>query len=429
MHPGPDVLANDLYSQAADHVYQYYPKKEQGRRHFTDLVAWQQAAVALEAGALGNNQRFGTNKSDLASRAAAAPAVLEGLKPNAEVFAQLRKDSGRKYSRFPINYNTENPTLTQLPHLSYLKQTCQRLELQACAELAVGQSDAALADVKLILALADSVKTEPVLISFLVRISCVQVAIQPVWEGLAEHGWSDAQLQEIQARFASYDFLSGMDEALKAERAYGNVLCDLLKKKGFGAMFDFGTGGSQAPQINIFNAIGSILPSGWFDMEKLNYNKAFDELMRGTIDTVARRVSPRATAEEALFFDMRMPTPHVILQHRFAASLLLANIGRMPLKAAVPQVEADQVALACALERYRLAEGRFPETLEALAPRFMGQVPNDVITGQPYKYRLTADGRYVLYSVGWNGKDDGGVPGESLFDREKGDWVWEYPGL
>ena len=70
---------------------------------------------------------------------------------------------------------------------------CRRLELRACAELAAGRSDAALPDVKLILYLADSLKGEPTLISALVRMAAVKVAIQPVWEGLAEHAWTHAK--------------------------------------------------------------------------------------------------------------------------------------------------------------------------------------------------------------------------------------------
>ena len=50
-----------------------------------------------------------------------------------------------------------------------------------------------------------------------------------------------------------------------------------------------------------------------------------------------------------------------------------------------------------------------------------------MLTGEPYKYRRTDDGRFVLYSVGWDEKDDGGVPGKTLFDEKQGDWVWEYP--
>jgi len=44
-------------------------------------------------------------------------------------------------------------------------------------------------------------------------------------------------------------------------------------------------------------------------------------------------------------------------------------------------------------------------------------LPHDVVTGDSLKYRRTADGRFLLYSVGWNEKDDDG-------DSDKGDWVW-----
>jgi hypothetical protein len=428
MHGGPGVLAKDLYSLANDHVSEYVPKTEKGLRHLTDLVAWQQAAAALEVGELTNNQRFGTNKTDLESRAAAAPAVLEGLKPNAEMFTQLRKESSRKYSRFPVNYNLEKPWLTLLPHLSPVNQTCQRLELQACAELALGQSNEALADMKLMLAMADSIKTEPILISFLVRMACVQTTIQPVWEGLAEHAWSEAQLEALQTRYLSYDFVSEMDRALKAERAYGNLFCDQFRKQGYGALSDDSMASQPSSGVNFLRGAGKVVPSGWFDLEELNFNRTFDDMIRGALDPVGRQVSPRAVSEVGAFIGLPMPTPQQIAQHRLLASFLLPSLGRMPLKAAVNQVVVDQAALACALESCRLANGQYPETLNALVPQFMAHLPNDVITGQPYKYRRTADGHFVLYSVGWNAKDDGGVPGQTLFDQTKGDWVWEYPG-
>jgi len=60
-------------------------------------------------------------------------------------------------------------------------------------------------------------------------------------------------------------------------------------------------------------------------------------------------------------------------------------------------------------------------------PRFLSQLPKDALTGDAYKYRRTADGQFVLYSVGWDEKDDGGMVGDSLFDEKEGDWVWQYP--
>jgi type II secretory pathway pseudopilin PulG len=109
------------------------------------------------------------------------------------------------------------------------------------------------------------------------------------------------------------------------------------------------------------------------------------------------------------------------------AGMLLPALGGVVTKAATAQTAFNQAAIACALERYRLAKGHYPDTLAALAPGFISALPDDVLTGEPYKYRIMDDGRFVLYSVGWDEKDDGGVSGKRLFDEEHGDWVWEYP--
>ena len=42
----------------------------------------------------------------------------------------------------------------------------------------------------------------------------------------------------------------------------------------------------------------------------------------------------------------------------------------------------------------------------------------------------TDDGQYVLYSIGWNEKDDNGVESRSakgILDLDRGDWVWSLP--
>jgi hypothetical protein len=85
---------------------------------------------------------------------------------------------------------------------------------------------------------------------------------------------------------------------------------------------------------------------------------------------------------------------------------------------------------AVALERYRLAHGEYPETLDALAPQFIEKVPHDVVGGQPLHYRRTPDGQFVLYSVGWNETDDDGevvLKKDGAVDISNGDWVWRYP--
>jgi len=95
---------------------------------------------------------------------------------------------------------------------------------------------------------------------------------------------------------------------------------------------------------------------------------------------------------------------------------------------AYKQTQAKEAQIACALERYRLVNGAYPETLTALVPQFIEKLPHDIIGGLPLHYRRTDDGKFLLYSVGWNETDDSGVPGKDKSgneDRTKGDWVWK----
>ena len=72
------------------------------------------------------------------------------------------------------------------------------------------------------------------------------------------------------------------------------------------------------------------------------------------------------------------------------------------------QTLVNEAQIACALERYRLAHGEYPEKLDALVPQFIEKLPHDIIGGAPLIYRAMPDGKFLLYSVGCNETDDGG---------------------
>jgi hypothetical protein len=68
------------------------------------------------------------------------------------------------------------------------------------------------------------------------------------------------------------------------------------------------------------------------------------------------------------------------------------------------------VVCAVALKRYTLKHGKPPPDLDSLVPDFVSSVPIDFMDGKPMKYQLQPDGRFVLYSVGKDCRDDGGDP-------------------
>ena len=43
--------------------------------------------------------------------------------------------------------------------------------------------------------------------------------MQPIWEGLVKHKWSDAQLAELEGEFAKLNFLKDYEVSMRAESA------------------------------------------------------------------------------------------------------------------------------------------------------------------------------------------------------------------
>lgn len=72
----------------------------------------------------------------------------------------------------------------------------------------------------------------------------------------------------------------------------------------------------------------------------------------------------------------------------------------------VEQIERN-LHVAFALAAYRKDTGRYPAKLSDLAPKYLTAVPNDLFTGKPLIYKPGEKG-YFFYSVGINGKDEGG---------------------
>lgn len=78
--------------------------------------------------------------------------------------------------------------------------------------------------------------------------------------------------------------------------------------------------------------------------------------------------------------------------------------------------DAALVALACLA--YRADRGAWPATLSELVPAYLPTVPLDPFTGSPLCYRLL-EGAPILYSVGADGVDDGGVEPVNDLDQAR----------
>lgn len=86
---------------------------------------------------------------------------------------------------------------------------------------------------------------------------------------------------------------------------------------------------------------------------------------------------------------------------------LLPELGRCQVVADLAMVQRDLAVVALGLCAYKADNGKYPQSLDALAPKYLQKAPDDFCSGKSFIYKTTGQG-YVLYSVGENMKDDGG---------------------
>jgi len=402
--------------------YEKFPAGGMGNwqeQRFANLAAWQSyyRQLATKTNVFPVPKQAGSPAGD----------VLMALSQYDDVMEALRKASQLPDSRFPLNYDTTCPATILLPHLAPLKKCGQVLELRSLAELQDNEPEKAMEDVLLALELSGKVRSEPFLISHLVRIAMVQGTQQPIWEGLARHNWSDTQLARLDAALARLDFLADYRLSIRGELG---LKCGNFKfmRNHRNQLFDMIGSMDQESSSLIW---GELIPGGWFYQNQLRCARIMLEHYLPVADPGEDTFSPAVArhAEGLVETETKAITPYNVMERLMVPAL--SNAAR---KFAHAQSSVDLARVAIALERYRLAHGEYPETLDSVTPKFITKLPHDVIGGKSLHYRRTGDGLFVLYSVGWNETDDGGTVVDApnskppRVDINEGDWVWRYPG-
>ena len=350
-----------------------------------------------------------------------AADVLFSLSVFDSALEELRQAATRPAARMPINYADGFENAGPLLHwLANTKRCGQFLKLRIQAELENNQSGKALDDAKLFLRVTDATCNQRFLITHLVRLAMLMILQDTVGESIREHRWSDAQLAELEDALAQEDVLANFASAMEGEK-----LCaiDAFEKQRRTREMK-NADDSSGKTIIITNSLRG-MPDAYFYRNQLAFAEMHRRFIVPLVDFANRIVAPAALrhAEAEAAKELKIFSPY-----QGQASMVFPAIAPAVMKFAAVQTELDLTRTACALERFRLAHGEYPETLAALAPQFITAVPHDLINGKPLHYRRTTDEKFLLYSVGWNESDDGGAvvktKGGSV-DRKKGDWVWK----
>jgi len=95
-------------------------------------------------------------------------------------------------------------------------------------------------------------------------------------------------------------------------------------------------------------------------------------------------------------------------------SVLAPVLNRARFSDELNQLQNELLLLKLAIRAYKLDNGRYPASLSDLTPDYIKSIPRDrfVLKG-PIRYKQQGSS-YVLYSVGPDGKDDGGKPIDNI---------------
>ena len=352
----------------------------------------------------------------LAARPAGEPAedLLFLLARNQSELDEIREAARRPAAR--LNGRYEDGMELLLPQLSALKALARPFHFSALAHLDRANPATAARDILVIFRLGDSLAGEPLLIAALVHIAVSDLAMQPLWEGLTRHQWSESQLIEFESALRRANIIGAMRRCLHGERAFAISMIG-------GAADVAGIDGARLENPNA--RAYATLPAPLKYQNQLHIARLFHEQLLPALDPVAGTIDLDRLEDRTLAAWLGGRTPYNV----FAVALGPA-VSAAARSAARAQATVNLARVAIALERNRLEHGSLPERLEELAPRFLDPVPPDPVTGQPLRYRRDEGDRFTLYSLGMNRQDDGGavpvtrkntVPTRSPL----GDWVWQ----
>ena len=330
--------------------------------------------------------------------------------------------------RMNQDYAASPPAVRPLGPITAQIKLSKVLTLHAILALDHHQSDLALADIKTNYKLLSGVKRDPSLVGGLVAIGMNAINSSVIYNGLVRHAWTDAQLVEIDDTLKPINFLVDYQFAMRCEvaQSVANLECFVKSSHRHSRVFE-----GFDPQVPLMSRFAPRWPDGWWDDNKSQMAGFLFQSLAG-VDPQARLVFPK------IAIDLHNQIEQANARwDAYAPWKILANIAAGPVTNAThqyaqAQVWVDEARIACALERYRLAHGVYPDSLDALAPAYIEAGPHDIMNGEPYHYQLRPDDTFLLYSVGWNQTDDGGkvvykTDSPKQIDYEKGDWVWPTP--
>ena len=338
------------------------------------------------------------------------------LAANSQALVSVHEAAGLEHGCYPLKAEA-NPLLTELPFLAPLRRMGRLCALDAYLRASDGDTQGAVRCLGEARALSASLGEEPIAVEAVVRIRLQSDWLDSVQRALSlcEVPAEDVGVlrKEMEGEDAALSHVSG----LYGERAMGESV--------FRSPSAISVLGVDAPwRSELGWRVYAGIP-GWRERDALFF---YDYLDRAI---AAARLPPRqelaAANDWTVDYEGSLGRP----SHAYPISETLMPTA---LSAVTEEVEArarlSVARTALGVEEWRLKHGSWPDSLEQLVPDFLDAVPDDPFSESPIRYARTATG-VVVYSVGKDSKDDGGISEEEARKRAVDDAfpepTWDLP--
>jgi hypothetical protein len=271
--------------------------------------------------------------------------------------------------------------------MEQLNEAQRFLACRAYLHLAGGERETGLRDLTTALRLPGRIgDSSATLIPILVEIALLRIATEAIWASLQLETWNDESLATLEAECQRIQLTKSLPAEIIRMIAWDDVMA---RRK---AVQD-----AKGP-VNAFlseNLLMHHLVTGYWLF-------AEDTLWDPEKNALATDFTPKAAARwEQRSLQLRS-RPMLI---QVFDGMVAPNMGRVGMSLLETQQNLELASVVCQLKRYHLRVGNYPASLKALGTA----VPEDrFLEGSPLPYRRNPDGSFVLYSVGSDGKDDGG---------------------
>ena len=338
-------------------------------------------------------------------------------------FAQIREALKRPYARMNGSYT--DPVQLPIPNFVTVRAFAQTLGARAECHFLLGQPEEALRDLTLMNDICHPVMEENkpmTLIAAMINVAVRGLYATQIADGMRLGAWREPELIVLEKQLKQINVLPPVRQACEAERFFVWYVATTRTPAEYLKLFG---GVDPNKRINSWktfenSVLGRLIPRGWI-YQNIVVGINIEAKGIASLDPSGQLVFPVKADEFRKELDALLARASV---DTIIARRVVPNYQRACQATACNQTHVNQALIACALERYHLARGEYPETLDALVPQYLDEVPRDIIGGGSLHYRRGAGGKFILYSVGWNGQDDNGMRGRTSFPFTGGDWVW-----